>query len=175
MTRKIPRIEAESGRMRATGVGAPAVLVAGVGNVFFRDDAFGVEVARCLSSEPLPGNVRVADFGIRGVHLAYELLEPLGLLILVDAMTRDGSPGTLYLLDPEQDSHPRAPCDPHALDPWAVFALVEQLGGRMPRTRVVGCEPQDLSEGMSLSEPVQDAIQPAISMIRRLIESEVLQ
>lgn len=150
------------------------VLVAGIGNVFLGDDGFGVAVAKRLERELLPEGTRVVDFGIRGVHLAFELLTPPDLLVLVDTTSRHGAPGTLYVVDPADDptaidaAHP----DAHAMDPRAVFMAVKQMGGTLPRTRIVGCEPADLSEGMCLSDPVQQAIEPAVEMIRRLIESE---
>jgi hydrogenase maturation protease len=153
------------------------VLVACVGNVFWNDDGFGVEVARRLATEPLPEGTRVVDFGIRGVHLAYELLEPPDLLVLVDATSRRGAPGTLYLIDPERDAaaarDDAPPPDGHALDLRSVLAHVARLGGALPKTRIVGCEPADVGEGMDLSAPVREAVEPAIAMIRRLIESEV--
>ena len=69
-------------------------LVAGVGNIFQRDDAFGVEVIRLLAGRPRPAGVKVADFGIRGVHLVYELLDGCDLFVLVDAAQRGCAPGT---------------------------------------------------------------------------------
>ncbi len=153
------------------------VLVAGIGNIFFGDDGFGVAVAQQLERAPMPEGTRVVDFGIRGVHLAFELLEPHDLLVLVDATSRDGAPGTLYLIDPEADTEALANAAPdsHTMDPCAVLAAVQQMGGTLPKTRIVGCEPDAtrLDEGIGLSAPVQQAIEPAIAMIRRLIESEV--
>jgi len=64
------------------------ILVAGVGNVFLRDDAFGVEVVRLLAERPQPPGVKVRDFGISGVHLVYELLNGYDLFVLVDAAPR---------------------------------------------------------------------------------------
>jgi len=147
------------------------VLVAGIGNVFLRDDGFGVAVAQQLAGEPLPEGTRVVDFGIRGMHLAFELLEPLDLLVIVDTMSRGALPGTLWVLDPTTAHAPASP-DAHAMDPGTVLASVERMGGTLPRTRVVGCEPAVLEEGMGLSEPVARAIAPAISMIRQLITCE---
>ena len=151
------------------------VLVAGIGNIFLGDDGFGVAVAQQLEGAPMPEGTRVVDFGIRGVHLAFELLEPHDLLVLVDATSRDGAPGTLYLIDPESDPEALANAAPdsHTMDPCAVLAAVQQMGGTLPKTRIVGCEPDALDEGIGLSAPVQQAILPAIEMIRRLIESEV--
>lgn len=151
------------------------VLVAGIGNIFLGDDGFGVAVAQRLAREPLPEGTRVGDYGIRGVHLAFELLDPPDLLILVDATPRGGTPGTLYVIDPDVEPAvvQEASADAHAMNPGAVLVAVRQMAGALPRTRIVGCEPADVGEGMELSEPVEQAIEPAVAMIRRLIESEV--
>jgi hydrogenase maturation protease len=151
------------------------VLVAGIGNVFQSDDGFGVAVAQRMERHELPEGTRVVDFGIRGVHLAYDLLEPPDLLVIVDVTSRSGPPGTLYLIDPEVEPEVFAGVSPdaHAMDPCAVLLAVRQMGGALPRTRIVGCEPVDLDEGMGLSGPVEQAIEPAIAMIRRLIDNEV--
>jgi hydrogenase maturation protease len=155
----------------------PSVLVAGVGNVFLGDDGFGVEVARRLAGEPLPGWVRVADFGIRGVHLAYELLEGYETAILVDASPRGEAPGTVYVIEPELDGQPGpafpdapgALVDGHGMEPDAVFALLKALGGDIPRLLVVGCEPAQVTERMGLSPPVAGAVDQAVAVVRELI------
>ncbi len=162
------------------------VLVVGVGNVFFGDDAFGVEVARQLAPSPPPG-ARVADFGIRAIHLAYELLAPVELCIIADCMARGGEPGTLYVLEPEVDElaspgvagarSSREACaevqaavaDAHAMNLPVVFSAVRELGGRLPRTLVVGCEPAAIEPGIGLSDPVARAVPEALSLIRELV------
>jgi hydrogenase maturation protease len=160
------------------------VLVAGVGNVFLGDDGFGVEVAARLAGEPLPDGVRVADFGIRGVHLAYELLDGYDLLVLVDAAPRGEPPGTLSLLEVDPDGQGaqalaaaaqegESPLvDAHGLEPASVLALLGVLGGRVGRTLVVACEPADTSEGMGLSPPVSAAVDGAVAMVRELVEHD---
>lgn len=153
-----------------------SVLVAGIGNVFCGDDGFGVEVARRMAKEPLPEGTAVVDVGVRSVHLAFDLLSAsYDMLVLVDAVSRGGAPGTLYVLD--VDDAPRLAREPfsdaHGLTPGAVLAAVKALGGEPPLTRVVGCEPECVDEGMELSEPVARAVGPAIEMIRSLIEREV--
>jgi len=148
------------------------VLVAGVGNVFLNDDGFGVEVVRRLAQRDLPPNTVVADYGVRGVHLAFELLSTPRLLVLVDTISRGRSPGTLYVVDPELDESLSAPPDAHAMDPRSVLDAVRQMGGVVPRTLIVGCEPESLDEGMTLSVPVREAIEPAIGMITQLIARE---
>jgi len=153
------------------------VLVAGVGNVFLGDDGFGVEVARRLGGDAFPPGVEVADFGIRGVHLAYELLGGYDTLILVDAARRGEPPGTVFVLepdfarapDPEEDGRT---LDAHSLDPEMVLAILKDLGGTVGRVRIVGCEPADLSEGMDLSPPVRAAVDEATRIVRRLVAEE---
>ncbi len=96
----------------------PRILIAGIGNIFLGDDAFGSEVARRLAAQPIPDGVRVVDFGIRGFDLAYALIDGYDATILVDATPRGGSPGTLYLIEPDpgeaRDAGGRRPVDPDA-------------------------------------------------------------
>jgi len=115
-------------------------LVAGVGNVFLRDDAFGVEVVRLLGEQPRDDGVEIRDFGIRGVHLAYELLNGCDLFVLIDAAPRGAAPGT-----------------------------VASLGGRPGRSLLVACEPADVSAGMGLTEPVAEALPHAVRAVKEIL------
>jgi len=119
------------------------VLVAGLGNMFCSDDAFGVAVVAELSQHSLPDGVEVRDFGIRGIHLAYQLLEPYDLVVLVDTVERGGPPGTVYLIEAEPGAEPgpEVSMDAHDLGPDAVLSLVPRLGGTVGPVVVVGCEP----------------------------------
>jgi hydrogenase maturation protease len=92
------------------------MLIAGVGNIFLSDDGFGVEVASRLATAGLPDWVRVADYGISGMHLAYDLAEGYESTILVDATPRGGEPGTVYVmeLDTGVPSATAAPTEPGA-------------------------------------------------------------
>jgi hydrogenase maturation protease len=149
------------------------ILVAGVGNIFLGDDGFGVEVARRLAGAEagLPDGVDVGDFGIRGIHLAYEL-SSYDTTILVDATPRGEEAGTLCALELEEGA-PQAVIDAHGLTPDAVLDLVELVGGEARRVLLVGCEPADVSPGMELSPPVAAAIEPAVRLVRELIEEEL--
>ncbi|GGJ26778.1 hydrogenase maturation protease [Streptomyces brasiliensis] len=151
------------------------VLVAGIGNVFLGDDAFGVETARALTRSRLPTHVEVVDVGVRGVHLAYQLLDGYDTLILVDATARGGDPGTLYLIEHEDAGTAMGvPLDGHRMTPDAVLALLGTLcagtGGRPPRrVLVVGCEPAGVEEEMGLSAPVSAAVPRAVRLIEDLL------
>jgi hydrogenase maturation protease len=149
-------------------------LVAGIGNVFLGDDGFGVEVARQLLGVSLPEGVEVADFGIRALHLAYDLLDPLlELLVVVDAASHGAAPGTVYVFEPEAEEEAlQSDADAHSMDLPRVFDTVRALGGRVPRTLIVGCEPEEIGESMGLSKPAMSAVGPAIDVIREIIARE---
>jgi hydrogenase maturation protease len=147
------------------------ILVAGVGNIFLGDDGFGTEVARRLAETELPEEVEVGDFGIRGIHLAYEL-SGYDTTILIDATPRGAAPGTLCALELEE-GEPQTVIDAHGMTPDAVLDLVGVVGGQMRRVLLVGCEPADVSPGMELSPPVAAAIEPAVRLVRELIEEEL--
>jgi hydrogenase maturation protease len=150
-------------------VNAPArILVAGIGNVFFGDDGFGPEVARALLREP-PADAKVEDFGIRGLHLAYEMLAGYERAILVDAVPRGDVPGTLYVIEPD-DEVATGPPDAHRMDVQNVFAYVRVLGGAAPPVTIVGCQPATTEPGMELSAPVRGSVEAAAALVRRLID-----
>ncbi|GAA4240988.1 hydrogenase maturation protease [Actinomadura meridiana] len=147
------------------------VLVAGIGNVFLGDDGFGVEVVRRVDAGALPPNVDVVDYGIRGVHLAYELLDGRHrTLIMVDAVPLDGPPGTLAVIEPDPgaDLGEGPAVDGHGMNPVAVLRLLRHLGGDVGRVLVVGCRPDTVAEGMELSKPVRAAVDEAVRLVTEL-------
>jgi hydrogenase maturation protease len=161
------------------------ILVAGIGNIFLGDDAFGSEVARCMQQRRLPPNVVVKDFGIRAVDLLYALMDKYDRVIIVDAAPRGGDPGTIYLIEPaEKDFASRkAPgeglaLDPHSMNPMHVLALSRSMGAEIKNVRIVGCEPETLvpsdSETIGLSTRVSAAIPRAIELIESLVQEAVV-
>jgi|SRR3954463_11307394 hydrogenase maturation protease len=157
------------------GGAGPRVLVAGIGNVFATDDGFGPEVARQLAARPQPEGVRVVDYGIRGLHLAYDLLDPWDVLVLVDALPDRGAPGRVAVLEigPEHVGS-GGRFDAHGMDPATVLATLTALGGRLPaRTLLVGCQVADTGEGMGLSGPVAGAVAEALDIVHGLLVAEL--
>ncbi|HEX4533021.1 MAG TPA: hydrogenase maturation protease [Rhizomicrobium sp.] len=152
-----------------------SILIAGIGNIFQGDDAFGVEVAQRLSHTPLPDGVKVVDFGIRGIDLTYALMDGHEVVILVDAAARGEKPGTVTLVECERAAEgvPDAPIvSAHDLDPAKVMQLVDALGGNCGRVLLIACEPADLGgeDGkMGLSEAVAAAVMPAVERISSLL------
>ncbi len=120
-----------------------------------------------MAGDTFPDGVKVVDFGIRGVHLAYELLEGYQTTILIDATQRGGAPGTVYVIEPDLDSIPaRVVMDAHSLDPATVFGMLRALGGSPQGVLVVGCEPATIDDGMGLSDVVERAVDEAVRIVR---------
>jgi hydrogenase maturation protease len=151
------------------------VLVAGVGNIFLGDDGFGPEVARRLiDTSPGVDGVRVVDYGIRGMHLAYDLLDGYDALVLVDTVPSAETanpPGTLRVLEVGPDDLGSGELDAHGMNPVAVLANLEALGGSLPPTYVVGCVPMSLDERIGLSDPVADAVPDAVAMTLDVVQA----
>lgn len=152
-------------------------LVACIGNMFLGDDGFGCEVARVLAQMTLPADVKVVDYGIRGLDLAYSLLEPYRTVILVDAIARGSRPGTIYLLQPADNvgsPHQQGTVDPHSMDPAHLLAMARSLGDITADIYIVGCEPSDFGdelEGrMGLSETVAASVPEAALAVVQLID-----
>lgn len=153
------------------------VLIAGIGNIFLGDDAFGCEVVRELFRRNLPPKVQVIDFGIRGHALAYALTEEYDAVILVDAVSRGQPPGTTFLLEidlNELSPGETSPPDAHSLDPVRVLQMAQSLGGVAAKIYLVGCEPAILESEhgeLGLSDEVRSALPQALSMIDSLLRN----
>jgi hydrogenase maturation protease len=152
---------------------AGRILVAGIGNIFLGDDGFGTEVVRhtmITPNDPSDPDVRVTDYGISGMHLAYDLLDDWDTLVLVDAIPSRGNPGTLHIF---QADHATASgttgLDAHSMDPATVFASLRALGGAPPYTVVVGCEAGSVEEGIGFTEPVANAIPRAVRAVEDIV------
>jgi hydrogenase maturation protease len=149
------------------------VLVAGIGNVFLTDDGFGSEVARRLAAAPMPDAVHVVDYGIRGMHLAYDLLDGYAGLVVIDALPGKGMPGELSVLEVGPDDLGEGELDAHGMAPVAVLASLGQLGGSLPPTYIVGCQPADVGEGMGLTAHVAAAVEPAIDLVYEVLSEHL--
>jgi len=152
------------------------IVVAGVGNVFMQDDAFGVEVVKRLLDKGPREGVEIYDVGIGGLKLAYDLLRGYDGLIMIDASKRGGKPGTLYVIEPKEeeinsDLQQGGAIDPHGGDPAMVLRFVKALGAWPPKVLIVGCEPATVNDfEMGLSAPVSAAIDDAVKLVETTIE-----
>jgi hydrogenase maturation protease len=149
------------------------VLVVGIGNLFLTDDGFGPEVARRLLTRSLPEHVKVVDYGIRGMHLAYDLLDGYDGLVIIDAVPRGGTPGDLVVLSIGPEDLGTGDFDAHGMEPVSVLASLGTLGGELPPTYLVGCEPASVDEGMGLTPAVEAAVDPAVAAVIRVLTGEL--
>jgi hydrogenase maturation protease len=153
-----------------------SILIAGVGNAWLRDDGFGGEVARRLSDIELPAGVSVMDAGTGGLDLAYEVMRGYDALVILDVSAQGGEPGTLYVMEPDEETVPGAIEDgdvinPHAMDPQTVLRFVKSVGAWPGKVVVVACEPEQVSEmGWGLSERVQDAVARAVALVLETVD-----
>ena len=149
---------------------AERTLVAGIGNLFLGDDGFGPEVVRRLSQADLPAGVRVVDYGIRGMHLAYDLLDGCDR---AGAGRRAAGPRRARAPrgagDPAAATSRAARSTPHGMDPVPVLASLGALGGDLPPTTLVGVQVADVSERIGLSPVVEQAVPAAADAVRRLL------
>ena len=153
----------------------PRILVAGIGNIFLGDDGFGVAVARRLARRELPTGVEVADFGIRGMDLAYALQSDYDAVVFVDTASRGEVPGTISVIEPELDPD-EVTIETHGMDPLRVLGLARALGRVPPRVLVVACEPERIVHGEhdddlvgELSAPVRAAVDEAVRVVESLL------
>jgi len=153
---------------------AERTLVAGIGNIFLGDDGFGCEVARRLAGSPLPQGVSVVDYGIRGMHLTYDLLDGWDRLVLVDALPGRGDPGRLEILEIRPEHLRAGEVDAHGMDPAAVLSALAPLGGTLPPTVLVGVQAADVAEQMGLTPLVAAAVPGAVEAVRALLEGAPL-
>lgn len=155
-------------------------LVAGMGNVLEEDDGFGVRVLEALAREELPEGVRLTEVGTGGIHLVQDLMDGYDALILVDAVDREGEPGTVYTLRPEvpdlddfdEDERGHFLADTHYTVPAKVLVMARALGFLPERLYIVGCQPGRTELGLDLTERVDEAVRRGVGEVRRLLETD---
>jgi hydrogenase maturation protease len=152
------------------------ILVAGIGNTFMSDDGFGSEVAKRLGEREMPPEAAVFDFGTGGLDLAYEVMRGYDALILVDVSRQGGEPGTLYVMEADEEEVDAGIEDgqvlnPHGMDPQTVLRFVKTLGAWPGKVVVIACEPAVVEEmGMGLSDQVSAAVDGAVALVMEQIE-----
>jgi hydrogenase maturation protease len=151
-----------------------SILVAGIGNAWMHDDGFGGEVARRLTERELPDGMSVMDAGTGGLDLAYEVMRGYDALILVDASRQGGEPGTLYVMEPEEESvvagiEDGEVINPHGMDPQTVLRFVRSAGAWPGTVIVIACEPTEVGDGWGLSPEVSEAVDRAADLVMRTV------
>jgi hydrogenase maturation protease len=157
-------------------IGKKRVMIAGIGNIFMKDDGFGSAVVNKMANKKFPDGVELKDFGTGGLKLAYDLMKGYDGLIFIDASARGGTPGTIYLIEPNEDDFSAdlekgGPINPHDADPATVLRFVKSIGAWPGKVSIVACEPQSTDDfQIGLSESVNSAIDKAIEMVDEIIQ-----
>lgn len=152
------------------------VMIAGVGNMFLKDDGFGSAAIRELSQREFPEGIEIRDFGTGGLKLAYDLMRGYDALILLDTSARGEAPGTLYRIEPDEkdfssDLEQGGPIDPHGSDPVTVLRFVRSIGAWPGKVYIVACEPQSVDDfEIGLSEPVILAVNDAVDLVDEIVQ-----
>lgn len=152
------------------------VMIAGVGNMFMKDDGFGSVVIQKMLDKKFPEGVEIKDFGTGGLKLAYDLMKGYDGLILLDASVRGEKPGTLYVIEPDEheinpDLEQGGPIDPHGADPATVLRFVKSIGSWPGKVLIVACEPETIEDfEIGLSEPVNAVVDNAVEMVEGIIK-----
>ena len=153
-----------------------SILVAGVGNAWLRDDGFGGEVARALEKRDLPAGVTIMDAGTGGLDLAYEVMRGYDALVILDVSRQGGEPGTLYVMEPDEDSvqagiEDGETINPHSMDPQTVLRFVKSIGAWPGRVVVIACEPAEVEQmGWGLSDEVRGAVARAVELVIETVQ-----
>jgi hydrogenase maturation protease len=151
------------------------VMIAGVGNIFMKDDGFGVEVVKRMMNKEFPEGVELRDFGTGGLKLAYDLMKGYDCLILLDASRRGGNPGTLYVIEPNEREFQSTieegdSIDPHGSDPVTVLRFVKAFGSWPGKVMIVACEPTSTDDfEIGLSSPVRASVDKAVEFVDEII------
>ena len=152
------------------------VMIAGVGNMFMKDDGFGGAVIKNILHKQFPEGVEVKDFGMGGLKLAYDLMKGYDGLILLDASPRGEPPGTLYVIEPDEsdfdaDLEKGGPIDPHGADPVTILRFVKSIGAWPGKVTIVACEPETVDNfEIGLSDSVNASIDKAGEMVEDIIK-----
>ncbi len=151
------------------------VLIAGIGNMFLKDDGFGGVVVKRMLQKPFPEGVEIKDFGTASLKLAYDLMKGYDGLILLDVSKRGQKPGTLYVLEPDESEIKSTleegdSIDPHGGDPMTVLRFIKAFGSWPPKVVIVACEPRTVDDfEIGLSEEVNASVDKAIGFVDEII------
>jgi hydrogenase maturation protease len=144
---------------------APKILVLGIGNILWGDEGFGVRVVEEFHRRFVaPENVTILDGGTQGLYLVH-FVEEADYLLVFDAIDYGLAPGTLKIV--RDDEVPKftgsKKMSLHQTGFQEVLSAADLLGRYPQKLALIGCQPLDLEDwGGPLTEPVRDAIAPAI-------------
>jgi hydrogenase maturation protease len=157
------------------GVALKTVIV-GLGNPILTDDGIGIHVIRAVKSRLAHAEISASssqlslvEASVGGLRLL-DILAGHGRAIVVDAIqTRDGEPGKVYRLHPNDLKASRHSGSTHDLTLSGALALGRRLGLDLPQDRdlvILAVEVEDvLTFGEECTPPVAAAIPGVAQMV----------
>ena len=153
----------------------PKIFICGIGNKLKGDDGVGPHVIEKLKEKELPENITVEDFGISGFKTALEIGN-YDKVIFVDAVQRGEKPGSLYKSELNREEFLENPslasCSVslHESDLEKILSSAASLHSFPHTVVVIGCEPEDLSTGLGLSQSVKKSVDTIVEMVLEEID-----
>lgn len=143
-----------------------SLRIIGIGNPLMGDDGAGIAAAQRLQQAGLGPEVEVIDGGTAGLALL-DLMEGAARVVLVDAVRMGLAPGQVCCFTPAQMIlHPDSAGGAHGGGLAEVLALGEVMN-LLPPLRIWGIEPQNITPGIGLSEPVKKGLE---LLLKKLLE-----
>jgi hydrogenase maturation protease len=140
------------------------IVVMGTGNELLKDEGVGVHIVRELARHTFDFPVELIDAGT--VPDCWQGEEPVGKLIVIDAVYGGGEPGAVYRFSPEDVEFETAlGTSIHQLSFVDGLKLSEIAGGKPEKTVIIGVEPKEVAWGMELSEELQGRIPDIVRIV----------
>jgi len=146
------------------------ILICGIGNRLKKDDGIGPYLIEELEKRVLPPNVSLMDFGTSGFKTALEIGK-YDKVIFVDAIQRGEQPGQIYRITLSKEdlwqssSLSSFTISLHESDLERILATAALIDNYPKEVVILGCEPKDLSFGLSLSQEVKKQVSKIIDLI----------
>ncbi|TSA29888.1 MAG: hydrogenase maturation protease [Bacteroidetes bacterium] len=132
------------------------VLVLGIGNDILTDDGIGPRIVQQLEKEKLPSLFAFQTATVGGLEIL-EMVTGFREIVFIDAIkTRDGIPGSIYYLTPENFRETLHLTNLHDINFLNALKLGEKLGMELPeKIRILAIE---IVEDMEFSEQFSPSI-----------------
>jgi hydrogenase maturation protease len=150
----------------------PRVLVAGVGNVLLQDDGFGPHaIARLQSEYEISEDVELLDLGTPGLDFV-DYLVGREILIIVDALSSGGEPGTILVFNRQQlrEHLPNVRLSAHQPCLQETLFTAETGGICPPEVLLIGVVGNTFDVSTELGPEVEQAMPKALDQIAEVLQ-----
>ena len=142
-------------------------LVLGIGNPILSDDGVGIRVAREVGKNLDDPQIAVSETSAAGLSLLDSMLGYDKVIIIDAIQTKEGKPGQIYRMKPEDFSSAKRLSSPHQINLVTALELGKMLNLAMPREiTVFAIEAQDIATFSEKCTPeVEKAIPEVVKMV----------